>query len=269
MRMEWKRWPALVRVGLFWVLYLGAIFVTGKLQSAAPSPYGSMLWGATSVPLVFLLNYLFARLEGRSLSDLWLTCRRRDNANFLLGLGIGLSLLPLTLALCAVVHGSIRVRLADSFGVSVVLLAVLPMALLVVMEEFGFRAYSLSTLVAAIGKWPGQVLTACAFAACHILFGWPIQSILLGVLPSGLLFGAAAYATRSVAPAIGLHLGMNFAQWAVRERGGILKLVIDPSTQQSVQMIATYINLALVAGWCCAFWFKRRQTEATVRTSVS
>lgn len=260
MRVEWKRWPALARVGLFWVLYLGAIFVTGKLQSAAPSPYGTLLWGATSVPLVFLLNCLFARREGRPLSDLWLTFRRRDNPNFLLGLGIGLSLLPLTLALCAAVHGPIQVRLTDSFGVAVLLLAILPMALLVVMEEFGFRAYSLSTLAAALGKWPAQLLTASAFAACHILFGWPIHSILLGVFPSGLLFGAAAYATRSVSAPIGLHLGMNFAQWAVREKGGIVKLVIDPSTLPSVQMTATYINLALVAGWCCVFWFKRARS---------
>jgi membrane protease YdiL (CAAX protease family) len=255
--MQLKKWSVLTKIGLFWGLYLGVIFITGRLQPMVPPLFGPLLWGTASVPLVYLLNYLFARHERRPLSDLWIRFRGRDGANLILGLGIGLSMLPLTIALCAIMIGSIRVGQTNSHYVSAIFMAIVGIALLVLMEELGFRAYSLSTLVTAIGRWKGQLLTAAAFAACHVLFGWSIQSIVTGVLPSGLLFGAGAYATRSMSTAVGIHMGMNFAQWAIRDNEGIVKLVIDTNIQPSVQTAATWINLTLVLAWCFAFWFKR------------
>lgn len=248
--------PTLVKVFLFWSIYVGGIFLTGQLQMMVPSPFGPLVWGAASVPFVFVLNRVFSRADGRTLKDIWITVQRRDRVTFGIGLAIGLSFLPITLAVCSVVVGPIKLGSAGSYDAALISVALAQMILLVTMEELAFRAYSLSALVANVGIWKAQILTASAFAGCHVLFGWSIQSIALGVFPSGLLFGAIALYTRSVSAAIGLHLGMNFAQWTVRDTHGIFNLQIADNLQARVQFTASTINLALVLVWCVIFWVK-------------
>jgi membrane protease YdiL (CAAX protease family) len=265
MSKEQENRKVLIRVALFWGLYVGGIFLTGQLQPVVPAPFGPLMWGAASVPLVFLLNYLFSRYERRTLSEIWISLRKRDSVNLCLGLVIGLSFLPLTLATCALLAGPIEFQPAEAYQVPGILISCVQIALLVIMEELGFRAYALSSLVAALGQWKGQAITALAFALCHVLFGWSLQSILTGVLPSGLLFGAMALTTRSVSSAIGIHLGMNLAQWAIRDHGGLVRIVIDQDIQARVQTAAMIINLTLVLIWCLVFWWKGQRHEENQR----
>lgn len=53
----------------------------------------------------------------------------------------------------------------------------------------GFRAYPLWTLVGALGIWWAQGVVAVAFALVHILYGWSMSPVLLGVFPKEQYYG--------------------------------------------------------------------------------
>ena len=90
---------------------------------------------------------------------------------------------------------------------------------LAMMEEVGFRAYPLWTLVDRWGIWWAQGVVAVAFSLMHIVYGWSIGSVLLGVFPSALLYGAVAVATRGIACPLGVHVALNLCQRLIGEKG--------------------------------------------------
>jgi uncharacterized protein len=105
------------------------------------------------------------------------------------------------------------------------------------------------------------VVTAIAFATFHLLFGWPLETVLVGVLPSGILFGTAAVVSGGLALPIGLHAAVNITMWAVGEKGapGFVVLSIDPVQAAAAARFSPAIGAAvpLLVGAALWRWYPR------------
>jgi uncharacterized protein len=122
------------------------------------------------------------------------------------------------------------------------------------MEELGFRGYALRTLVRATGMWRAQTIVASAFGLSHVAFGWSWINILLGVIPLALLFGIVATSSRGLALPIGIHAGVNFAQWAVTDNSGIWKLVVNDELRPRVGLLSRIVSIAVALFVAFLFW---------------
>jgi membrane protease YdiL (CAAX protease family) len=122
------------------------------------------------------------------------------------------------------------------------------------MEELGFRGYALRTLVRTLGMWRAQAIVAVAFGLTHGAFGWSWINILLGVMPCAHLFGAAATSPRGLAMPIGVHAGVNFAQWAINDNSGIWKVAINDQLRSRVDLMSHIIGIAVILLVTFLFW---------------
>jgi membrane protease YdiL (CAAX protease family) len=90
-------------------------------------------------------------------------------------------------------------------------------------------------------------LTAVAFGLSHLLYGWSWSAVLLGVIPSGLLFGAAAIVGRGLAFPMGVHAALNLAAWSIgmKETPGPWTVVLAAGTEQRVGAVGPWIGLGV------------------------
>ena len=125
-----------------------------------------------------------------------------------------------------------------------------------IMEELGFRGYALQRLTTTMGTWPAVFLTAVAFGLSHLLYGWDMQTIALGVVPGGLLWGMSAVATRGLAVPIGLHAAWNFAGWTAGSRSevGLLRMIVDESAPEHLRAVGTASYLTVFGVLTAVFW---------------
>jgi membrane protease YdiL (CAAX protease family) len=140
------------------------------------------------------------------------------------------------------------------------------------MEEIGFRGYALRTLVRSLGMWQAQAIVAVAFGLCHVAYGWSWINILMGVIPSALLFGFAATSSRGLAMPIGVHAGVNFAQWAVSGDAGIWKLVFSDQLRPRVELLSRVVGIAVVLLAAFLFWLyqvRRDREDGGLKVSDS
>jgi membrane protease YdiL (CAAX protease family) len=79
-------------------------------------------------------------------------------------------------------------------------------------EELIFRGYGFERLIAGIGHWQAQLVTAIMFAVFHIVNGWPWQVALIGTTTGSLLFGLVFVRWRSVPAAVGVHVAANWVR---------------------------------------------------------
>jgi membrane protease YdiL (CAAX protease family) len=80
------------------------------------------------------------------------------------------------------------------------------------VEELIFRGYGFERLIAGIGHWQAQLLTALLFAVFHVANGWPWQTALAGTTVGSLLFGLVFVRWQSVPAAIGVHAAANWTR---------------------------------------------------------
>ena len=252
---------ALISVIVFWAAYLallfGASFATGML----PPPWNQLAWGVVSSIALILLTLVMVRRDGRTLRDVGVGFSARSVPRFLAGFVIGLASYALLIAVIAGLVGGLSLRPVPSIDWSGVALTLTTLLALASMEEFGFRGYPLRALVPTLGPWAAQALVAVAFAATHILYGWSLQSIVFGVLPSAFLFGAAALASGGLAMPIGVHMALNVAQWAIgeKERAGFFTQVVAPLARARIEQVAPMTGMAVtLATAAVLLWWQRR-----------
>ena len=92
------------------------------------------------------------------------------------------------------------------------------------VEELVFRGYGFERMIAAIGHWPAQIVTALVFAIFHVVHGWPWDVALTSTTLGSVLFGLVFVRWRSVPAAVGVHVAMNW----VRDL-----LLLDPPTAKT------------------------------------
>ena len=242
------------RVVLFLLGYITLLRVTAIATGMVPPGIGDLTWGALASVSLIGLTWIMRRGRSTVRSAGISAARVRQ----LLGGGaIGLATHALTLAAIGVLV--VPLKVSPTAAAPDALTGVLTVAgflALACMEELGFRGYPLRTLSAALGTRTALLVVSVLFAASHVLFGWPWQSILLGVLPSGVLFGVAAIVSRGLFMPIGLHAAMNVAQWVAGEKAapGFFTLALDPALAAHSARFTPFIGAAMPLLVAAALW---------------
>lgn len=264
--------PAL-RVALFLLGYMLILFAASVPKGMAPARFGDVVWGVVAALAIWAMTLLFLSREQRTRSDVGLDPDARTIVRLLIGIALGFTVYAVTMALLSLTLGPIRFATPVIPGAGALPLMIASFFALSAMEELGFRGYALRTLVPAVGEWPAQIAIAAAFGLTHIAFGWPWPSVLLGVVPSALLFGVVAVRSGGLAMPIGLHAALNIAQWMVgaKDAPGIWALSVDPSHTERmaayapfVGMTITFIAAALIARGAAAHANRRRTSRRTL-----
>lgn len=246
--------------GAFWIAYLLILVVTGKAKALVPEPMQPLLWGLASSALILVTTLVFVRRDGRALRDVGLVAERSTILRLSFGLGVGLLVFGLTILAVALLSSGLRFErpaIPTGGALFFVLTGTLATSC---MEELGFRAYPLRTLLEGFRAWQAQVLVAVAFGLCHIAFGWSWVTVLLGVIPSALLFGLAAVASGGIAVPVGIHAGLNLAQWSVGEHG-LWRIASTPEAGDDVSRLASVIGLSITLLAAFLFWLRIPKLE--------
>ena len=199
------------RIALFLALaavaLLGYLFLLSALRTKLGS-FSAAVPAMVLAILTLILNWRFLRSEGQSLAELGFNAPQKRIRQIASGLiGGGLTAGAWVLGLWAVT--SISWRMAPTFD-SVA--AIGSLAFIVfnnAAEELVYRGYLFLVVSRAYGRWVAIGGTSILFALLHIQGGVPWQSVLAGVLTSGLLFAVLFDRWRSVPLVLAFHVATN------------------------------------------------------------
>jgi len=161
------------------------------------------------VAALLTLTFLFLRRENRSLAVLGLDASWRRIGQLLAGL-VGGILLTMAVALCVGAFLPFPWARNPLFSPTAAALSLMAVLWGNAVEELIFRGYSFERLIASIGHWKAQLVTAVLFALFHIMEGWPWLVALVGTTVGSVLFGLVFARWRSVPAAIGVHAAVNW-----------------------------------------------------------
>jgi membrane protease YdiL (CAAX protease family) len=162
-----------------------------------------------TLPLVIGLTLLFLRWDRRSAAAIGVDVSWRRLAEFVCGVGAGV-LLVAAIALVIALVLPFRWARNPRFDPTLAMWSFASLLYGNSVEELIFRGYSFERLIAGIGHWQAQLVTALLFAVFHIANGWPWQVALVGTTVGSLLFGLVFVRWRSVPAAIGVHVAANW-----------------------------------------------------------
>jgi len=218
-------------------------------------------WGFISSVGLIALSKLLMRSEKAPSTKLDFAVSRSSWARFSIGLLVGMLCFGVHLAIVGYFAGPIRFEFVPGIGVTAVLIYFTRFLSTSCMEELGFRGYALRRLTGKMGVWPAVLLTALIFGLSHLLYGYELRSIALGVIPGGILWGMSAIATRGLAVPIGLHAAWNFSNWTAggRHETGLLRMIVEADVPEQAQAFGTGSYLAISAALTLAFWFIHRR----------
>ena len=259
---------------LFWVGYLAVTLVAGFATS---SLIGSEVWQLTAWGLVssgglIALSLFLMRIEKGPRTQLGLALRPASLGRFSMGVLLGLASFAIHVSIVATFAGPIRFEWVPGVGALAALIYFVRFLSTSCMEELGFRGYALRRLAGRRGPWPAVWLTAVAFGLSHLLYGWDMRTIALGVIPGGLLWGMSALATRGLAVPIGLHAAWNFASWSAGSRAetGLLQMIVEDDALERTQAVGAASYLSIFGALTVAFWIvHRRNVQRAVRSPNS
>lgn len=261
-----SRGRAAGHVGGFWIGYLVILAVFGFMTGFLPPRVGRLAWGGASAVGLLSLTFWLLRREDRTVDEVGLRWSVGSLWRLLAGLLLGIAVYVIILLTISSIAGPLHVTRATAPTGFAIVSGIATTLLLAVMEEVGFRAYPLWTLVGSFGVWWGQLVVAAAFALVHILYGWSMGAVLLGVFPSALLFGAVAIATRGIACPIGVHVALNLCQWLMGEKSepGVWHIGMSRLSEPRVAALAPSIGFVVVLGSAIAvtLWWTWRARRA-------
>lgn len=250
---------------LAWTIAFLIAAVIAMIIAALPARFAGptiypLLWGALASLLLYPLAQWFASRHRLSLPDAGLACQRGWPGRLAAGLAVGVMTYAATLAANALLFGPISFAVVSDIDIGGVAIAVAAASATVTMEEIAFRSFALWSAIDAIGPAAAQGLVAIAFAALHIAYGWPLAVVLLGVLPSALLFGAAAFRSRGLAMPIGVHLGIVACRVMFGESGAPIMFSIDTSRMDAASATAgaPWASAAVTLIGAAILWFYPR-----------
>jgi membrane protease YdiL (CAAX protease family) len=161
--------------------------------------------------IVLAISYAFVRSEGRSLSVLGLEVSWRPIREAATGF-LGGAAVILVVAACIGITLSFPWARNPQFSGAAVVFSLLWLLMGNAVEELIFRGYSFERLIASVGLWKAQGVTAVLFAIFHLANGWSWQAALFGTTVGSLLFGMVFVRWRSVPAATGVHVAANWTR---------------------------------------------------------
>ena len=261
---------ATASVLVYWIGYVVITALVGFLTSQLISSevWQLIAWGLiSSVGLLMLSHFMHARTA----STVRLVPHRlnaRGLKLFAWGLFLGVVSFAVHVLIITRLTGPIAFELNPAVGVFTVLIFFLRFVATSWMEELGFRGYALQRLIPAFGVWFAVILSAVVFGLSHLLYGWDFQTILLGVIPPGMLWGMSAVVTRGIAMPIGLHAAWNFSAWTsgTRKETGLLQMVVDENNINTTVTTSSYL---LIFGlMTLGFWWYGQKRQSNRGASV-
>ena len=162
-----------------------------------------------TLPALIGVTLLFLRWDRRSAATVGLNLSWRRAGEFVCGLGGGALLVAVIASGMVPVLPFPWVR-NPRFDATLAMFSFLSLLYGNFVEELIFRGYSFERLIAGIGHWKAQLVTAILFAVFHIANGWPWQVALVGTTVGSLLFGLVFVRWRSVPAATGVHVAANW-----------------------------------------------------------
>jgi len=253
-------------VFLFWAGYLAITLLVGFATSVviAIDEWQLIAWGFLSSLSLLLLIRVMARVGASAASDEGFVSSfnlRGLSAGFF----IGTASFVVHVAVVSLFAGPISFEWVPGVGLAAVTIYFLRFFATSCMEEIGFRGYALRRLMSKMGPWPAVAITSLVFGLSHLSYGWEMKTILMGVVPCGMLWGMSAVATRGIAVPIGLHAAWNFASWTsgTRSEVGLLSMVVADEAAEQTQRIASWSYLTIFATMTIAYWlvYRRRWVQ--------
>lgn len=256
-----RTWPAWKGVAIFWVGLAVLLGLTAPISAALPGPLQGAFLGTVVSGGTVLLSLAILRKTHWSMKDIGLAFRRHSVVRFLLGMGCGLALIGVHYAILRFLGGQVSLERIPEIGLTAALMAVCSFIPLAAMEEIGFRGYSLRRLESSYGLWVAQLTVALAFAAYHVVGGYPWVTAILGTGTGSLLFGMAAIATRGLAVPIGIHAAWNIGAWSLGEKQypGLWKIVIEDPSRPTAETAGEMGYFAVMGLATLGFWFLHRR----------
>lgn len=201
----------LLRVVLFGVLTAG-LSVTASVFLPADDPWAGA-WALAFGGVV--AGWSLLRWDGYPSAALGLTLAPRAGVETGIGIGLGAGVAGAVLAVVALANGVQWAPDGTTFTVGGWLgEAVRALALLAIpaaAEEVLLRGYLLVATAAVLGPGAALCLTSLAFGLLHVANPGAGPMGMAGVTAAGLALGALVLRTGSLWPAIGAHLGWNWA----------------------------------------------------------
>lgn len=250
--------PAIGAVALFWLGYVAITLAVGFLTASliGQETWQLTAWGLLSSVCLIALTLLFIR-RGAVPVTVELGASYRGLLQLALGLLLGAISFGVHILIVSTFAGPVHFERVPAVGVLVALVFVLRFLATAWMEELGFRGYTLQRLMPAIGLWPTVWLTAIVFGLSHLLYGWDLQTIVVGVIPAGLLWGISAVVSRGIAMPVGLHAAWNFSGWSAGSRAetGWFQMVIPEASLSTTRVVGTVSYLVVFGAMIAGFWF--------------
>jgi membrane protease YdiL (CAAX protease family) len=243
------RLPVLLRAIAFMVA--AVLVIVGAWMSARHGPGGPvelLAVGLIGTAGALVLTFIFTRFDRAGLVAAGVGFNRRSAVRFGAGLGIGLTLVTLTIVLSILAFGPLEAVRNPIITGPITVMYLLGYIALAAMEEVAFRGYPLFRLRGAYGWWGAQLIVALAFAIYHMTQGWPLLAALLGTTAGSILFGAAALRSGGLALPIGIHAAWNFGTWALGQKSAMGVWVIARRPGDDNPLIGTVIYLGVMLG---------------------
>lgn len=253
---------AIAHVLLFWVGYVAITWSVGFATSTVirTEVWQLTAWGFISSAGLLALSFWLRRRETSLAHIPGHKVDRVSMRNFLWGLLLGAASFGIHVAVVSTFSGPIHFEWVPGIGIVAALIFFGRFFSTSCMEELGFRGVALQGLIARVGVWPAVCLTAVVFGLSHLMYGWDMQTIALGVIPGGMLWGMSAVTTKGIAMPIGLHAAWNFVSWSAGNRAetGRLKMIVEEHALEQTQIVGTISYVLIFALLTIAFWIAHK-----------
>ena len=256
----------ILKAFLFCVVFTGLFFLLSSTINFAPAGFERLVQGTIGTVAALLTTFLFLKIDKKRFSDIGLTFEGKTVVKFFVGVFIGILIMGL-LAISVVYISDVRIDVNPGSNVLNFLLVTASLIPLALMEELGFRAYSLEILKDKIGIRLAIIVTSILFALYHVASGWTVASSFYGPAVWGLVFGLAAIYSNGIALPTGIHYAANLTTSAFGEAAGPTSIwTVKPSVAtatKGVDWATLFPVLALLAfAIICIELYMRQKTNA-------
>ena len=167
------------RLLIFAAIFLPLGYAAGRIVDSLThrfnvdpyTPLGITIGMGSFAVAVFLVSWIMAKIEGRSIADYGLPWRRAFCRQYWQGAAISivsLTILLWVLRLAGVFSfGSPTLHGADIWKYGAIW--TVPLFLAALLEDFFYRGYMLFTLTTGIGFWPAAIATSLFMGGMHYL----------------------------------------------------------------------------------------------------